>query len=185
MTSPHEPIVPSKEFQGKSGIAPIADFVMETDWSAGQVIKPSMTRASPTIRSSSSRRTTGTRTILAGKNWLMPDICRVALTAVTKAMSGRAAIVCPWSFAGPKRIKAGTSSKQMVCLTDVFATCAGGRGGVLPPEGAEDSISFLPTLIGKSGGKGRTTLVNHSNHGEFAYRNGPWKLVFKMSGRQP
>jgi arylsulfatase A-like enzyme len=22
--------------------------------------------------------------------------------------------------------------------------------------------------------------VNHSVHGEFAYRNGPWKLVFKM-----
>ncbi|MDA0284046.1 MAG: sulfatase-like hydrolase/transferase, partial [Planctomycetota bacterium] len=39
MTSPHEPVVPSKDFQGKSGIAPIADFVMETDWSAGQVIK--------------------------------------------------------------------------------------------------------------------------------------------------
>ncbi|MDP7304722.1 MAG: arylsulfatase, partial [Pirellulaceae bacterium] len=39
MTSPHEPIVPSRDFRGKSGIAPIADFVMETDWSAGQVIK--------------------------------------------------------------------------------------------------------------------------------------------------
>ena len=39
MTLPHEPVVPSKHFRGKSGIAPIADFVMETDWSAGQVIK--------------------------------------------------------------------------------------------------------------------------------------------------
>jgi len=39
MTSPHEPISPSPAFQDKSGIAPIADFVMETDWSAGQVIQ--------------------------------------------------------------------------------------------------------------------------------------------------
>jgi len=39
LTSPHEPIVPSKEFQGKSGIAPIADFVMQTSWSAGQVVE--------------------------------------------------------------------------------------------------------------------------------------------------
>ena len=39
MTSPHEPVVPSKPFLGKSGIAPIADFVMETDWSAGQIIQ--------------------------------------------------------------------------------------------------------------------------------------------------
>jgi arylsulfatase A len=29
----------------------------------------------------------------------------------------------------------------------------------------------------------RTTLINHSNHGEFAYRDGPWKLVYKLSGR--
>ncbi len=38
-TSQHEPVVPSQRFKGKSGIAPIADFVMETDWSAGQVLK--------------------------------------------------------------------------------------------------------------------------------------------------
>ena len=36
MTSPHEPIAPTKQFAGKSGIAPIADFLMETDWSAGR-----------------------------------------------------------------------------------------------------------------------------------------------------
>ena len=39
LTSPHEPIVPSQDFQGKSGIAPIADFVMQTDWSVGQVVE--------------------------------------------------------------------------------------------------------------------------------------------------
>ena len=26
---------------------------------------------------------------------------------------------------------------------------------------------------------GRTSVVNHSNHGEFAYRDGPWKIVFR------
>ena len=25
--------------------------------------------------------------------------------------------------------------------------------------------------------------MSHSNHGEFAYRDGPWKLVFRKSGR--
>jgi len=38
-TAPHEPISPSEQFKGKSEIAPIADFVMETDWSAGQVVQ--------------------------------------------------------------------------------------------------------------------------------------------------
>ena len=38
-TSPHEPVSPSAAFQDQSGIAPIADFVMETDWSVGQVLQ--------------------------------------------------------------------------------------------------------------------------------------------------
>ena len=32
MNSPHEPIVPAKEWQGKSGLGAYADYVMETDW---------------------------------------------------------------------------------------------------------------------------------------------------------
>ena len=91
----------------------------------------------------------------------------------------RVPLVIRW----PKRLKAGARSDQMVCLTDIFATCAGIVGADLPADGAEDSLSFLPALFGKPNDDGRTTLVNHSNHGEFAYRDGPWKLVFKMSGR--
>lgn len=39
MTSPHEPVSPSDYFQVKSGMAPIADFVMETDWSVGEILQ--------------------------------------------------------------------------------------------------------------------------------------------------
>ena len=53
----------------------------------------------------------------------------------------------------------------------------------MPRDGAEDSVSFLSSTLGNANPDGRTTLVNHSNHGEFAYRDGSWKLVFKMSGR--
>jgi len=39
----------------------------------------------------------------------------------------------------------------------------------------------LPALLGKPHAGGRTTLVSHSNFGEFAYRDGPWKLVWRLS----
>ena len=39
LTSPHTPIVPSKEFLGKSGINPYADFVIETDWVVGHILQ--------------------------------------------------------------------------------------------------------------------------------------------------
>jgi len=67
-----------------------------------------------------------------------------------------------------------------VCLTDLFATCAEIVGAELPADGVEDSLSFLPTLLGKPHAVGRTTLVSHSNFGEFAYRDGSWKLIWRM-----
>ena len=39
LASPHTPIVPTEEWQGKSGLNPYGDFVMQTDWSAGQVLQ--------------------------------------------------------------------------------------------------------------------------------------------------
>jgi hypothetical protein len=53
----------------------------------------------------------------------------------------------------------GTSSDQIVCLTDLFATCAEIVGAEPLEDGAEDILSFLPALLGKSNSKGRTTLV--------------------------
>ncbi len=39
LPSPHTPVVPTKEWQGKSSIGPYGDYVMETDWSLGQMVK--------------------------------------------------------------------------------------------------------------------------------------------------
>ncbi|MHC4679783.1 MAG: sulfatase-like hydrolase/transferase, partial [Planctomycetota bacterium] len=38
-TSPHAPIVPAKEFQGKTKAGAYGDFVFQSDWSAGQVLE--------------------------------------------------------------------------------------------------------------------------------------------------
>ncbi len=39
LTSPHTPLVPTPEWQGKSRLGPYGDFVMETDWATGEVLK--------------------------------------------------------------------------------------------------------------------------------------------------
>lgn len=182
-TSPHEPIVPSKNFRGKSGIAPIADFVMETDWSAGQVIKAiddagiaDNTIVIFTADNGHSHYTGWQELVDAGH---MPSGPYRGHKGDVWEGGHRIPLVIRW----PKRVAAGKSTDQMVCLTDIFATCADIFATDLPADGAEDSISFLPAAKGDASVDGRTSLVNHSNHGEFAYRDGPWKLVFKMSGR--
>jgi len=183
MTSPHEPVVPSENFRGRSGIAPVADFVMETDWSAGQVIEAI----------DNAGIADNTIVIFTGDNGHSHYTGWEQLIAAGHRPSGpyrghkgdvwegghRVPLVVRW----PKRVAPATSSDQMICLTDLFATCADMVGKALPAGGAEDSFSFLPSLLEAPNGRGRTTLVNHSNFGEFAYRDGPWKLVFRMSGR--
>ncbi len=38
LNAPHTPIVPTKQWQGKSGLGSYGDFVMETDWAVGEVL---------------------------------------------------------------------------------------------------------------------------------------------------
>jgi len=39
LSSPHGPVVSTKEWQNKSGLNEYADFVMQTDYKIGQIVK--------------------------------------------------------------------------------------------------------------------------------------------------
>jgi arylsulfatase A len=184
-TSPHEPVSPSKAFKGKSGIAPIADFVMETDWSAGQVIKAiedagiaDNTVVIFTADNGHSHYTGWQHLIKAGHRPSGPyrghkgDIWEGG---------HRVPMVVRW----PSRIAAGSSNNQLICLNDIFATCGELVEADIPPSAAEDSFSFLPLALalGRSKTGKRTNVVSHSVNGEFAYREGPWKIVYKLPTR--
>ena len=177
-TSPHEPVVPSAAFKGRSGIAPIADFVMETDWSAGQIINAvdDAGIADDTI------------IIFTADNGHSHYTGWQDLVAAGHAPSGpfrghkgdiwegghRVPLVIRW----PHKIAAATATHHHVSLTDMFATCADIVGADLPNTYAEDSFSFLPAALGKNV-EPRPPMIHHSNHGEFAYREDDWKLVFR------
>lgn len=181
MTSPHEPVSPSAPFQGKSGINPIADFVMETDWSAGQVVEAvdeagiaDDTIVIFTADNGHSHYTGWEGLVEAGH---MPSGPYRGHKGDIWEGGHRVPLLVRW----PGRIAPNSSSAQLVSLTDVFATVLSVLGSDLPEAGAEDSISFLDVALGQESSTGRSSLVSHSNFGEFAYRDGPWKLVFKNS----
>jgi arylsulfatase A-like enzyme len=183
LTSPHEPVAPSPAFAGRSGIAPIADFLMETDWAAGEVIRAldesgagSNTVVLFTADNGHSHYTGWPELIAAGHRPSGPfrghkgDIWEGG---------HRVPLVVRW----PGRIPPDTTSRRLVSLTDLFATAAEIVGTPLPADAAEDSLSFLPALLRRPPATPeRHALVCHSNHGEFAYRSGPWKLVFRNAG---
>lgn len=181
-TSPHEPVSPSEAFRGKSGIAPIADFVMETDWSAGQVLQAiedagiaNNTIVLFTADNGHSHYTGWQKLIAAGHQ---PSGEFRGHKGDIWEGGHRVPLIVRW----PGHVAAGSRSRQLVSLTDVFATCVEVTGGELTTSGAEDSISFLPAAIGGSNLPQRLPLVSHSNHGEFACREGDWKIVFRNQG---
>ena len=180
MTSPHEPVVPSDKFRGKSGIAPIADFVMETDWSAGRVIQAiddaglrDNTIVIFTADNGHSHYTGWNDLVNAGH---LPS----GPYRGHKGEAWEGGHRVPLIVRSPPRCAANAQTSQLVCLTDFFATFAELFGAQLPKHGAEDSLSFLPDILGNGRGK-RQALVSHSNFGEFAYREGPWKLILRMA----
>ena len=78
----------------------------------------------------------------------------------------------------PGKIEAGSTSNQVICLTDLLATAADITGAPVDPSTGVDSYSMLPTLLGESEGPIREATVHHSINGSFAIRQGEWKLIF-------
>jgi arylsulfatase A-like enzyme len=174
--SPHTPILPNKSWQGKSGLNPYADFVMEHDAEVGRLLS-ALDRLG---------LTENTLIVFTSDNGCSPSAKFEELLPQghnpSHVFRGHKADIfdgghrVPFIVRWPARVKAGTTSDQLVCLTDFMATCAAILGRKLPPNAAEDSISFLPALRGQPAGGGREAVVHHSINGSFAIRQGRWKL---------
>lgn len=179
LPSPHTPLVPAKEWQGKSSIGPYGDYVMETDWSVGQVLKA--------IDDAGLRD--HTLVIFTSDNGPAPYIGVDKLEAVGDYPSAqfrgfksdiwdgghREPFLVRW----PGEIKPNSVSTQIVCLSDFMATCADILGAKLPANAGEDSASLLPALFGADNRPLHedNAIVNHSGgNGRFAIRQGNWKL---------
>lgn len=178
-TSPHEPVVPSKDFKDKSGIAPIVDFVMETDWSAGQVIKAidEAGIADNTIviftADNGHSHYTGWETLLEAGHYASGPY------RGHKSNIWEGGHRVPFLVRWPGHVEAGSAIDHGLSLVDIFATCADLLDTEVSFEFAEDSFSFLETLQGSSSGPHRDHVIAHSTPGEFSLAEGPWKIVFR------
>ncbi len=176
LASPHTPIVPSPEWQGKSGLTPYADFVMQTDHSIGQLLAELAQQG----------LADNTLVIVTSDNGCSPAAGIPALLEKghnpNHVFRGHKADIfdgghrIPFIARWPARVKAGGKSDQLLCLTDLMATAADIVGAKLPANAAEDSVSFLPALLGTDKAPLREAVVHHSINGSFAVRQANWKL---------
>jgi arylsulfatase A-like enzyme len=177
LTSPHTPILPTPEWQGKSGLGAYGDFVLQTDAVVGDILGALERHG----------LAENTLVIFTADNGCSPAAGTPALEQqghfASAGFRGYKADIwegghrVPFIARWPGRIAAGSRSDQLICLTDLLATCAELTGTPLPAHAGEDSESFLPALLGQARAPLREAVVHHSINGLFSIRQGPWKLA--------
>ncbi len=176
LTSPHEPVAPSPRFRGKSGISPVADFIMETDWAVGQVMealqKQGLAENTLLIFTADNGHCpyTGLKPFLDAGHWVSQRF-RGYKSDIWEG-GHRVPFIARW----PGEVQPGTTCDQLICLTDLMATCAHLLGTKLPENAGEDSVSILSALRGSTTGPHHEAVVHHSCNGRFSLRQGKWKL---------
>ena len=178
LPSPHTPILPTEEWQGRSSLNPYADFVMMVDDYVGQLMKKLDDEglSENTILIFSSDNGCSPRADfddLASKGHDPSYIFRGHKADLFEG-GHRVPFVVRW----PGVVKPGSICKKTICQVDLMATFADLTGYTLPEDGAEDSFSFLSLLTDPASETyERVSLVSHSIDGSFAIRKGPWKLL--------
>lgn len=176
LTSPHTPIVPSKKWKGKSKLNVYGDFLMETDWVVGEVLKAldqyDLKENTLVVFSSDNGCSPAAKIAVLKKKGHSPNGNLRGNKADVYEGGHRVPFIIRW----PEVITPATKTDRLTCLTDFIATCADITGVRLDDTSGVDAVSFLPTLK-KSCITKRDAIVHHSINGSFAIRKGKWKLA--------
>jgi len=171
-TGPHTPWLPSPEFVGRSGIGTYGDFTMMVDAMIGRVLQAL----------DETKLAADTLVIFTSDNgpvWYPEDLQRTGhdSSGGLRGMKGsnwEAGHRVPFIVRWPGRVKAGSTTAQTICFTDVMATLAAVSGASLDAEAGPDSFDFLPVLLGT---RSPSQPMRESLVVGRSVRSGRWKWI--------
>ncbi len=180
----HLPSFAGRAFKGKTKAGPHGDFIFELDYIIGLLMSKldQLGYGGNTLVFFSSDNGPEVPTVIDMRKIHQHDGARPWRGVKRDQWEGghRVPFIARW----PKQIKAGSTSAQTICLTDVMATCAALTGAAIPRNAAEDSYNILPVLLGQAGDKPVREYTLHQTISlALAIRHGSWKyLNHKGSG---
>ncbi|WP_431125772.1 sulfatase family protein [Flagellimonas flava] len=178
LPSPHTPILPTEEWQGKSGLNPYGDFMMMVDDYMGQLnaaIKEAGVEENTLIVFTSDNGCSPAAKIdeMTEKGHYPSYVYRGHKADIFEG-GHRVPYIVKW----PAKVQKGSIMDQTICTTDFMATSAAIAGYQLKDNEGEDSYNILPLLTQEAiEGDFREATVHHSINGSFAIRKGDWKLI--------
>ncbi len=177
LNAPHTPILPTREFQGRSGAGAYGDFVIQCDSIVGRIMDTldELGISDNTIIIYSSDN--GAERIAYQRALDTGHFSCGPLRGLKRDVwegGHRIPFIARW----PGQIPAGSLCGQTICLTDFYSTAAEITGAVLSDDAAEDSVSILAALRGGDiDADAREVIIHHSCSGRFAVRKGNWVLI--------
>ena len=179
-TSPHAPIVPTKEFVGKSKANGYGDFMVQTDDTVGRVLKAlkdggfSENTLVVFTADNGPERYAYDRVKNFGHRSMGP------LRGLKRDIwegGHRVPFIVRW----PGVVPAGRVNDGLLSQIDLHATLAGIAGAKPPANSGEDSFNQLPLWKGE-GQSARPSLVHNTNPNGYAIRKGDWVLIDAKTG---
>lgn len=177
LPAPHTPILPTTEFLGKSNTNFYGDFMLQVDDVVGQIVQ--------TLKENGIKN--NTLVIFTSDNGCSPRADFEELLSVGHNPSyiyrGYKADIyegghrVPFIASYPGIVPAKTESNEVICTTDLLATCAGMLGVKLEADQGVDSYNLWPLFTGQDVENVREATVHHSIDGRFAIRKEEWKLI--------
>lgn len=180
--SPHYPIVPNKEFHGKSKVGYYGDFVIETDAQVGKVLQAleqkGLTEKTLVVFTADNGAETHAFERLEEFGQWSSGKYRGVKRDIYEG-GHRVPFIVRW----PGKVKAGSVTDEVVSQVDFAATFAEMSGYSLSNEEAIDSYNLLPVLKGERYKRPlRTATVQNTQAGKYALRQGDWVLIDAPSG---
>jgi arylsulfatase A len=186
LPSPHAPIVPTDEFDGKSKAGAYGDFVVQTDDSCGRLLQA--------LRDAGLEENTivffsadnGPEAYAYPRDEKFDHWSATPLRGLKRDIyegGHRVPTIMKW----PGLTKPGSVSDALFAQIDLMATFANYLGFELPKKSAEDSHDFLPHWEGEAPNPPRTTMVHNTSKDQYAIRHHDWVLIDHPTGanRQP
>ena len=177
----HGPLVPSPEFEGKSGIGLYGDFVLQLDAYVGQITE--MLKDKGIFED--------TIFIFTSDNGASAVAGFDELKAVghnpshifrgKKADAWEGGHREPTIVSYPRLITPGTTSNHMMSHSDFYRTIADLLDADIPDDAAEDSISAVSLWEGVDE-PSREDIVHSAGNGGLSIRRGFWKLNLVAEG---
>jgi arylsulfatase A-like enzyme len=178
MQAVHLPSFPAEQFKGRTEAGPHGDFIFEMDFIVGELLATleRLGVADNTLVFFASDNGPEVTAVLHMREMYGHDGARPWRGVKRDQWEGghRTPFIVRW----PGKIEPGSTSDQLLSLTDVMATCAEIVDVPLPNEAAEDSFSMLPVLTGSQGEETvRPSMLQQTMSLELSIREGSWKYL--------